>query len=94
MNDKIWENVSGDAKNLIKQMLNVDVAQRLSAKQALQNPWFKNAPDNEVNIDLMKESLKNLLNFNATQKMQQATMSMMVQNMISKEEIGRLSLVF
>ena len=42
----------------------------------------------------MKESLKNLMGFNATQKMQQATMSMMVQNMITKDEIGRLQKVF
>ena len=42
----------------------------------------------------MKEVLDNLLSFNATQKMQQATMSMMVQNMITKEEINRLQQVF
>ena len=42
----------------------------------------------------MKESLKNLMNFNAVQKMQQATMSMMVQNMITKDEISRLQKVF
>ena len=42
----------------------------------------------------MQDSLKSLLTFNATQKMQQATMSMMVQNMATKEEINKLQQVF
>ena len=45
-------------------------------------------------MDIIKESLKNLMSFNATQKMQQATMSMMVQQMVTKEEIARLQGVF
>ena len=42
----------------------------------------------------MQDSLKSLLTFNATQKMQQATMSMMVQNMATKEEINKLFMKF
>lgn len=38
----------------------------------------------------MKEALDNLRGFSATQKLQQATLAMMVQNMVSKEEQGRL----
>ena len=89
-NDKIWENVSQEAKNLVKSMMTKDFNKRVSCREALQSPWFTNASTTKVNEDLMKESLKNLMNFNAVQKMQQATMSMMVQNMITKEEISRL----
>lgn len=71
-------------------MLTYDYKDRCSARVALKHKWFLNAPETEINADLMKESLKNLLTFNATQKMQQATMSMMVQNMISKEEVAKL----
>ena len=42
----------------------------------------------------MKEALDNLKGFSATQKLQQATLSMMVQNMVTKEEQGRLQKVF
>jgi hypothetical protein len=47
-------------------MLTFDYTQRISAKEALQSKWFENAPDDEINADLLKESLKNLLSFNAT----------------------------
>lgn len=94
MKDKIWKDISQDAKSLIKAMLTFDPSQRVSAREALKHKWFENAPDVAINQDLMKESLKNLLSFNAIQKMQQATMSMMVQNMITKEEISRLQQVF
>lgn len=90
MKDKVWKDISNDAKSLIKQMLTYDPNSRLSARDALGHKWFENAPDVAINMDLMKESLNNLLSFNAIQKMQQATMSMMVQNMITKEEISRL----
>ena len=42
----------------------------------------------------MKGALDNLRGFSATQKLQQATLSMMVQNMVSKEEQGKLQQVF
>ena len=70
MKDKIWKDISSDAKNLIRGMLTYDPNNRMSAREALGHPWFKNAPDVAINIDLMKESLKNLLSFNAVQKMQ------------------------
>jgi len=40
------------------------------------------------------ETLNNLRTFQATEKLQQATMSMMVQNMISKDETAKLQQVF
>ena len=55
-----------------------DYPKRISAKDALKNKWFLNAPDQEIDKELMKEAFANLSSFNATQKMQQATMSMMV----------------
>jgi calcium-dependent protein kinase len=90
----IWENVSQDAIDLIKSMLNRDFEKRISCKEALKNKWFQNASSKEVREDLMNETLKNLFNFNAKQKMQQATMSMMAQTMISKTEKDHLSHVF
>ena len=94
MKGGIWEVLSKDAKDLIKKMLTYNYKQRVNAKEALCHPWFKNASTHTVDIDLMQESLKNLAKFSATQKLQQATMSMMVQNMVTKEEIGRLQQVF
>lgn len=51
-------------------MLTFDPASRISARDSLKHKWFENAPDVAINADLMKESLGNLLSFNAIQKMQ------------------------
>ncbi len=94
MSGGIWEVLSTDAKRLIRGMLTYNYKNRISAKEALNDPWFKNASTKQVDVDLMQESLKNLAKFSATQKLQQATMSMMVQNMVTKEEVARLQQVF
>jgi len=69
MSDKLWLSISNDAKDLVRQMLTFDYNKRCTAKQALKSKWFDKAPEAELSPDLLKESLKNLLNFNATQKM-------------------------
>ena len=38
---KIFETISADAIDLLKGMLTYDPEKRLSAKEALQHPWFK-----------------------------------------------------
>jgi uncharacterized membrane protein len=65
MKDKIWTEISADAKTLIKLMLKFDYTQRCTARQALENKWFENAPEAELNDDLMKEALNNFISFNA-----------------------------
>lgn len=79
MSDPIWDQISEQAKNLIRKMLTVDFRKRIYAREALDHAWFKTA-SSEPTIDrnLMKDALDNLKGFNATQKMQQATLSMMV----------------
>lgn len=64
------------------------------ASELLNDDWFKKAPTTEVDKGIMLEAFKNLSSFNASQKLQQATLSLMVQNMISKEEQGALQKVF
>ena len=43
MSDPIWEEISDSAKSLINSMLNLDHKKRVSAREALQHPWFGNA---------------------------------------------------
>lgn len=89
-----WKAISEEAKTLIRKMLDVDYSRRISAKEALADNWFKQAKDTIVDVEIMRESLRNLTKFRATQKLQQATMSMMVQNMVTKEETAKLQQVF
>lgn len=37
---KSWKNISKEAKDLLKGLLEVNPLQRLSAEQALKHPWF------------------------------------------------------
>ena len=73
-----WQVVSADAKALIKKMLTYKYKDRVNARECLQDPWFTNASSATVDLELMKECMQNLSKFSATQKLQQATMSMMV----------------
>lgn len=50
-------------------MLDVDFNRRISAKDALADNWFKQAKDTIVDVEIMKESLRNLTKFRATQKL-------------------------
>ena len=89
-----WQVVSAEAKALIQKMLTYKYQDRVNARECLQDPWFTNASSATVDLELMKECMQNLSKFSATQKLQQATMSMMVQNMVTKEETNRLQQVF
>ena len=59
-------------------MLNTDYKKRIYARDALMDPWFKNASKVAINKEFMIDALSNLKNFSATQKLQQATLSLMV----------------
>ena len=41
----IWSQISEEAKTLIKKMMTYNYKQRISAREALEDPWFKNAPE-------------------------------------------------
>ena len=78
MEDGVWPAVSSEAKGLIKKMLTFKYQERITAKEALKDSWFTNASSVMVDKAIMEEAMKNLSKFSATQKLQQATMSMMV----------------
>ena len=94
MTGGIWEAISDDAKRVIKNMLTFDYLQRPNAREVLDDLWFKNASEKLIDASLMKETLASMTKFCATQKLQQATLSMMVQNLVTKEETAKLQQVF
>jgi len=55
--EKDWKDVSTEAKDMIKGLIAVDPAKRLTAKQALEHAWFKKTGG--VALPLVKTNLKN-----------------------------------
>jgi serine/threonine protein kinase len=55
---KSWEGISEEAKDLIKSLLVTDPAQRLTAVQALENPWFEDGNDNRLSSRSLTGSLR------------------------------------
>lgn len=86
-----WKYVSDEAKDLIRKTLTYDPHKRLSAKEALEHKWFEKVMIKEkVNKEVMHHNLKNLKNFRAEQKLQQAAFTFIASQLASKEEKQQL----
>lgn len=61
-----FKDVSNDAKDLIKKMLEYQPEKRISAKQAILHPWFQNAmkKSEKESIALSSSALSNLKKLN------------------------------
>lgn len=45
-----WKHISADAKNLVQNMMNPDPKKRLSAKEAMDHPWFQKQLSDTVSL--------------------------------------------
>jgi calcium-dependent protein kinase len=105
----IWNEVSDSAKSLIKSLLEYDFNKRPSAEKAMDHKWFqqfKSPEENETDIfssfasprsqDInLKEAMKNLKNFKAERKLQQASLYFMVHNLSpNSKDIIKLRTIF
>ena len=93
---KIWNKISYEGKNLVKKLLELNPDKRLSAKEALEDDWFKissNPISGKNNINLII-FIKNITEFCAEQKLQQATLAFLVHNFAPKEELDELKEIF
>ena len=96
---KIWKKISSEAKNLVLKLLQVNPSKRLSAKDALEDIWFKkninvNSLENNTKSSNYRLFLKNITEFCAEQKLQQATLTFLVHNFAPKEELNELKKIF
>ena len=96
---KIWNEISQEAKDLINRLLELDPKKRINANDALNHPWFKLFNCDTINNKKFNEKnlisiIKNIYEFRAEQKLQQATLAFLVHNLSSQEEILELKEVF
>ena len=95
---RIWNEISIEAKDLITKLLDLNPVTRLSAKEALEHKWFTMNENRNEHLNISNESLmsviKNISEFRAEQKLQQATLAFIVHNISKQEDIAELKDVF
>jgi calcium-dependent protein kinase len=87
---KDWDNVSKEAIDLIQHMLQYDSKDRFSAQESLNHNWFKKIERNDVKKPLLASAARNMKQFKNSRKLEQATISFIVNQVISKDERNEL----
>ena len=91
---KEWENISDNAKDLIKKMIELDTSKRLSASECLNHPFFSILNDKDNIPDLLPSVITNIYQLNAREKIQQATIGFIVHNIQHTEQVEKLKNIF
>ena len=87
--------MSPDALHFVQKMLTYDPKQRISAEQALKDPWILRCTEKgKVNPGDVLDTMKNLKTFKANSLMHKAVLSYMVSYVMSKEEEKKLREIF
>lgn len=96
-NGDIWRNVSDDAKDLIRKLLQVDPTKRYSASKALEHPWYKDYRKEQINRNISyfvsNQLIENINQFKVESSFQKLVTSIMV-DMLSVMEISHIRKVF
>jgi calcium-dependent protein kinase len=91
---KEWEAISKEAKDLIGKMLELDTSKRISASECLNSPFLSiiNTKDNIP--DILPSVLSNIYKLNAREKIQQATIALIVHNIQQNDQVDKLKTIF
>jgi calcium-dependent protein kinase len=92
-----WDEISDEAKDLLRNSLKKDLNKRYSCEDALNHSWFKKFAIKEtkdINIEILKKAIINLKDFRADQKLQQAALAFIVRYQAKREEINDLRKLF
>lgn len=89
-----WESVSLLAKDLIKRLLTKNPSERISAEEAFNHPWLTENNTIKDNARFTMSSLRNMKMFHAKQKLQKASLTYIVNNLISKDKKNTLISLF
>ena len=82
-----WKNISKDAIDLIEKMLTFESNKRISALECLRHNWFiKNKNKGISDKKTAKNIINNMKKFKRGKKLEQASISFIVNQLISKDE--------
>jgi calcium-dependent protein kinase len=89
---KHWSEISSEAINLICKMLVKSPERRLSAAECIDHPWIQSFRlQNSVSAKPVLTALKNMKSFMSDQKLKQAVLTFIAENVVSKEETKALT---
>ena len=88
-----WKNVSDDAKDLIRKMLSFNPKDRFTAEQALNHVWIRKTAPKAIDAPLEQAHVDNLKNFRHQNKLKQAALHIIAQQM-PDSEISNLKNIF
>jgi len=89
-----WENISKQAKDLVKKMLILNPAERISAVDALNHSWIKKFSEEDGTKESTLVFLKEMRTFGVKHKLQQAGLTYIASQFTSKQEKKELEKVF
>jgi len=94
-----WKKVSSSAKDLVNKLLDFKPDKRLSAQEAINHTWIQEKHEAIGLKDIVEESvwknvLENIKNFNAKEKLQQATIAFIVHFQFASQENKELKKIF
>lgn len=90
-----WDDISNGAKNLIKKLLTYDPTERISAEESLKDEWIQRMSSPElIKKPLAEKAFKNLKNFRAANKIQNAIYVFLVNFLSSSEEKNEMLSLF
>ena len=82
-----WDQVSQEAKDLIKKMLTKDPKKRISALYSMQDVWFKkNEEKSEYDKKLAKKVLNNMKKFKKHRILEKTIISFIINQLVKKDE--------
>jgi len=93
---KIWNTRSAESKEFISSLLKVDPQLRLTAVEALKNPWLSkeiNLSDTKPNPELVSDVAKNLVNYAACNDLKKVALNIIAKRS-NTDEIFELRKIF
>jgi calcium-dependent protein kinase len=92
-----WDEISDEAKDLLKNLLRKDLNKRYSCEDALNHAWLKKystRQKKDSNLEILKKAIHNLKDYRAELKLQQAALALIVRNQPNKQEVNDLRKLF
>ncbi|KAE8711345.1 Calcium-dependent protein kinase 7 [Hibiscus syriacus] len=87
-----WPNISDDAKDLVKNMLNPDPKKRLTAQEVLEHPWLQNA-EKASDVPLGETVKARLQQFSVMNKLKKRALRVIAEH-LSVEEVAGIKEAF